>query len=402
MVEVMIYNHSTIGSMIRNPGGMSPMLEDFINQANIKRNDYLLKTEELFIANKDKWFSDFAMHFLKLFTQIQKLQDDLVLSATMYMEYTMLYTNFINRHYTADIMIYGKKSYLDKNQRLAGSYNLSFLFVFFDKLWDDLMNLKRRYLGKVSVQNVTTYMMRILPDFYSYFANIARFALVNCFDRGSCADINKNEEFIVNIGDYMVQTETVYIENKLKNADKLTIWFKEQLWNEYVFGDYSSLDFSCNTFLYTDFRYARFQNSTLNYADFRGSWLTGANFRGAIMEGCCLDNCSLFEADFSNAILKKASFKNVRAKIGLSNKNEWQFVGFLAVSFRGADLTGADFTGSDLTGADFTGANLTSADFSRASLVGADFTIAVLTSVVFTDAITEGVKGMNTLITKPT
>jgi uncharacterized protein YjbI with pentapeptide repeats len=91
------------------------------------------------------------------------------------------------------------------------------------------------------------------------------------------------------------------------------------------------------------------------------------------MEGCHLDNSAIFEADFSNAILRNASFKNAKAKAGLINEKEWKFPGFLPTSFRNADLTDADFTGADLTGADFTGAVLRGTDFTNAVLANAIF-----------------------------
>ena len=349
------------------------MDEDFITRANIKRNEYLLKTEELFVANKNRWLADFAGCFRDTCVQIQKLQDELNLSVISHLDYTMLYNNFFNRRFISDIFVYGNRSYLDNSQRCIGSYDISFLFIFFDKLWDDLLVLKKRYVGKVTAKEITTFMLRTIPDFYSYFVNIARFAIAECIDKSPFVDIEKNEVFMVNVGGYMSKTETVYKERKNKDANKLAEWFSVQLWGKYIFGDYTDLDFSEKSFKYTDFRFAQFRRSTLNNTDFKGSSLIGANFRDTYMEGCRLDNCSIFEADFSNAILKNASFVNARAKVGLKDKNVWKFVGFLPACFRNADLTNVDFTGADITGADFTGAVLNGANFTGAILDNAIF-----------------------------
>jgi len=350
------------------------MNEDFQARAEIKRNEYLLETEELFVANKDRWLADFAVHFQDICNQIQKSQADSVLSAISYLEYTMLYTNFLNRRYIADIFVYGDKSYLDRDQRFIGSYDISFLFVFFDQLWDALITLRRRYPGLVPAPEITAFMMETLPDFYSYLANIARLAIGEYLDKSPFAKIAKNEEFMINVGDYMAKTEPVYCAKKTKNADELAVWFSEQLADKYIFGDYSGLDFSEKSFVYTDFRYSRFQDSKLNKANLEGSALIGANFRNALMEECRLDNCSINEADFSHASLKNASFKNAWAKVGLMDEKKWRFVGFLPVIFRNADLTGADFSGANLKGADFSGARLTDANFSGAITDEAVFT----------------------------
>jgi len=368
------------------------MKSDFLTYAENKRNEYLIKTEELFSTKKNDWLQDFTVHFNDICARICKLQLESALSAISYLDYTMLYANFINRRYSAEVFVYDKTSYFDKNQYFLGEYDLSFLFVYFDKLWDDLTNMKRRYIGLISPREVKILILQTLPCFFSYLANIARFAIVECVDKSTFANIEKGEEFKVNVGDYMAKTEIVYSERKNKNADSLTRWFDKHLAKKYTYGDYSDLDFSNKEFLFTDFRYARFQGATLKNTNFEGSSLIGANFRRAFMEGCYLGNCSIYEADFSNAKLNNANFKNVKAKVGLTDDNVWRFVGFLPTSFRNADLTNADFTGAnlmgaDFTGADFTGANLTGADFTGADLTGADITNAIVKDTNFREAI---------------
>ena len=353
--------------------GMIVMDGDFITRAQIKRNEYLFKTEELFVINRNRWFADFQSHFQNACVKIRKMLDASALSTISYLEYLMLYTNFINRRYVADVFVFGDKSYLDKSQCCIGEYDISFFFVYFDKLWDDLILLKKRYLGKVSAHDVTAFMLETLPDFYSYLNVIARFALLECADNSSLTDIVKNDRFMVNVGEYMVKVETVYEEKRKKDKKKLVDWFNERIYSKYIFGDYSNIDFSGEVFSYTDLRFARFNNSTLNNTTFEHASLTGVNFRGAYMEKCRLDFCSIQQADFTNAMLMNASFKNARAKAGLTNVEKWEFAGFLPTSFRNADLTGADFTG----------ANLTSADFSGAVLIGADFTDAILDKAIF-------------------
>jgi len=347
------------------------MCEDFYSSAAIKLNEYLLKTEVLFLASKNNWLADFAENFCEVCGTIQKWQAERTLPDISFLEYTMLLTNFINRHYIAEVFVYGEKSCLDKNQRFVGEYDLSFMFVYFSEFWDYLLSERKRYVGKVSAHDITAFMIEALPKFYSYLTNIARFSIMEQMDKSPYADIVKGDRFSVNVGNYMASTEPVYVEHKTKNADKLIEWFSEQPSDKYVFEDYSNLDFSGKAFLYTDFRYARFQGSALNNTGFNGSMLIGTNFRNAQMVNCCLDNCAIYEADFSHAILRKSSFVNARGRAGLPNKEKWRHVGFLPVCFRHADLTDADFTDADLTGADFTDAILDGADFTGAVLDGA-------------------------------
>ncbi|MCL1809939.1 MAG: pentapeptide repeat-containing protein [Clostridiales bacterium] len=352
------------------------MDENFISRANIMLNDSLLKTEELFRASDSRWFADFADHFLGMCRLVREAQVGLGLSAISYLEYTMLYANFSDRRYVADVLAYGNKRRLDKNQRLVGSCNLSFLFVHFDELWDSLLTLRKRYAGKVTAWEVKSFMMQALPDFFSYLTNIARFAVAECIDKSPLTEIEKNEEFMVNVGAYMTSTETVYSEKKNKDADALAVWFEERLKNEYVFGDYSGLDFSGRSFNSADFRYSFFRHSCLDNASLLDSELAGVSFRNARMKKCKLSGCSIHEADFSYAVLKNASLSCVQAERSPIGKT-WRHVGALPVNFRFADLTGADFTGANLSGADFTGATLDGAVFTDTVLDGAVFDSSV-------------------------
>jgi len=350
------------------------MNDDFINLATAIKNQYLLETEVLFTTQKQKWFANFAEQFQSICTDIVKLQNESSLPAISYMEYTMLYTNFINRRYVAEIRIYGDMRYFDKNQCMIGEYDLSFLFVYFEALWEKLLATRKRYVGKVSAQKVASFMIQALPDFYSYLFIIARFAIADCIDKKPFVDIIKNKLFWINVGPYMTKnSETAFKENKNKDAETLAEWFCERLENAYAFEDYADLNFSGYTFDYTDFRYAHFRNSNLNNVVLEGSNLIGTSFYNTNMENCRLDNCYIHQTDFSYAILKNASFINARGRFGLPDDKEWQHVGFLPVSFRHADLTNVDFRGADLTGADFTGAVLDGVDFTDTILDGAIF-----------------------------
>ena len=353
------------------------MHEDFMNRANILRNEYLLKAEKLFVAQKNGWLAAFIEHFQKVCTKIVTLQNENSLSVISYLEYNMLYSNFINRQYTAEVWVYGERQYLDKEQHMIGEYNASFLFGYFDELWDKLLSERKRYVGTVKSREITSFMIEALPSFYSYLASIARLAIVELVCKSPFADIIKNDRFRVNVGEYMAKTEPVFTENKNKNACKLAKWFDDQLDNEYIFGDYSGLDFSGKIYDYIDFRYARFQDSVLNNTILVGSTLIGANFRNSAIENGRLDYCAIYEADFSYANLKNASLIGVTAKAGLPDDTKWKYVGFLPVSFRDADLTGANFTGANLTGADFTGAILADVDFTDAVLDGAIFSSSI-------------------------
>jgi uncharacterized protein YjbI with pentapeptide repeats len=362
---------------------------DFTNRANTKRMEYLLKTEELVVKNKKRWFAFFEELLHDGCNKILELQDRPEAPAIASLEYTMLYDNFINRQYLTDLFVYGEKLYADKTQRFISSYDISDLFIHFDKLWNDLLALRKRYVGKVSAQDVTSFMLQTLPEFYAFLQGIARFAVADLADKRPFTNIIKSEKFVVNIGDFMAKTHTVYTE--WKNNNELAVWLVNNPENVTILGDYSGLDFSGIDLSQLDLSYTQFRGSTLVETNFYGSILTGANFRNANMKGCYIEECSILEADFSYANLMNASFMYAEPEI-LTVEKELKFPRLLPTCLHCADLTDADFNGANLVGADFSGAVLTGADFTGANLTGADLTGAELTGTVFTDAILDGIR----------
>jgi hypothetical protein len=121
----------------------------------------------------------------------------------------MLYTNFIKRRYVAEIWIYDSDWYFDKKQCIVGECNISFLFIYFDELWDKLLSIRKRYVGKVTACDVTAFMIETLPDFYEYFAFLLHTAVINLSKEKPFVDIAKNVGFRFNVGDYMAHIAPV-------------------------------------------------------------------------------------------------------------------------------------------------------------------------------------------------
>ena len=105
------------------------MFKDFDRVAKSLRNEYLLKTESMFFMNLQNWSSVFAVHLDEVFINVHRLQLESAISSISYLEYTMLYTNFINRKYNAELLAFNHESYLDKKQLIIGSLDISFLFI---------------------------------------------------------------------------------------------------------------------------------------------------------------------------------------------------------------------------------------------------------------------------------
>ena len=292
---------------------------------------------------------------------------------------------------------------------MIGEFNISNLFTYFDELWDRLLKERKRYAGQVRAIEVKSFVLDILPDFYSYLTYIARTAIskfISDTDESSInlpvpiADIKKHDIFRICVGEYMNINNRVpvYTYVRDKNAKDLMAWFDEGLGegaegNKYIFGDYSNLDFSDYKTTHTNFSFSQFYNSYFNNSSFHETKLRGANFHRAVLNNCNITKCLIYEADFSKASLVKANFANSQGNRRLSyseNSQQSQQLGLLHVNFCCSDLTDAYFGNANLAGADFSNAVLVRTDFTNAILTKADFTNATLIDINFTDANLDG------------
>jgi uncharacterized protein YjbI with pentapeptide repeats len=150
-----------------------------------------------------------------------------------------------------------------------------------------------------------------------------------------------------------------------------------------------------------------FQRADLRKADFTGADLRKALFQGADLTLAILANALLGGSNVTEGILIGTNLTN--AVIGASDFGKADFTGvnlqganlqgasLLEVSFKAANVAGANFTGADMGKTDFTGANLRGAilrgaklleaTFKDADLTGADLTGADLSKANFTGAI---------------
>ena len=85
-----------------------------MHKSNKLPHESFLKTEQLIFNIRQIQSVAFARHLHIILEKITKLQDSSHISAIYSIEYTMLYSNFINRQYTAEVWVYGDKWYADR------------------------------------------------------------------------------------------------------------------------------------------------------------------------------------------------------------------------------------------------------------------------------------------------
>lgn len=194
--------------------------------------------------------------------------------------------------------------------------------------------------------------------------------------------------------------------------------------------DFLGANLSASVFNGAKLDHARFDKANLTVSFFEGADMTGASFHDAMMFSVQVAGGTLRDADLSGARLigdlsktdlTDAKLTHMNAAADMKN----QSMGLMHTSLVKAKASGADFSNSDfsrsefsfadLTGAkmvntklvrtDFSGAvlagaDLSGADLSDSQLIDADLSHANLTNANFTGANLQGVRGLDTAVTK--
>ena len=178
-----------------------------------------------------------------------------------------------------------------------------------------------------------------------------------------------------------VQNSIDELITKLTKLNPLNLKIKE-LASHYSNGDESKMNdtdfsgaslFDINMSAYL-IEKSDFQNTEISSVKFNKSKLRKADFSSSMIKDTCFDDADLRQASFVGVTCVNTNPKSQVNQV----ENGGGSMPMTRVSFKNADLRGADLTDANLSYVDFTGANLEGAMLCGANLHGADFTNAKL------------------------
>ena len=344
------------------------MVESFEAYAVRLREEKLFEMEEIYQKHFHEFVPLFQKHFSEICETIIKLQKSGNLDEISYLEYTLLYSNLIQKKETAEVRIYHGDWYLDSRQYIVGTFDFSAFFTKYHELSEELMAYRKQFAGKVSAQEVKAFLLSCADSFYSYIISCFRFSILPCIEKEPFLSVKRADKFEINIGEYMAYTEAIYKENRLRTSEDSLIWFAQRQEFDYTFEDFTKLDFSGADLSEIDLRYSDLRYAKLSSTDFQDSMLFGTRFCYADMENADLRYCMIHEADFTGANLTNAKFIAAESFAGVPDHSSWKITGYQPVRFCNANLTGVDFRRNQISGADFTDAVMDGALFSETQL----------------------------------
>ncbi|MCI9080103.1 MAG: pentapeptide repeat-containing protein [Lachnospiraceae bacterium] len=344
---------------------MNKIFEEYAIQL---KNQKLFEMEKIYQEHFSEFVPFFQKHFQEICKNILTLQKNGTLEEISYLEYTLLYTNMLEKKETAEVRVYDDNWYFGHKQKIVGLFDFSALFTKYHELESELMAYRKRFADETSSQEVQSFLFSCIRPFYCYIISIFRYSILPCISKEPFLSIQRADKFEINIGEYMGYTEAVYKENHNRTSEDSLAWFSLRREFEYAFEDFSGLDFSGADLSEIDLRYSDLRNTKLSGTDFQDSMLFGTRFCNAVMKDADLRYCLVHEADFTGADLTGAKFTAAQAHAGVPNHNKWIITGYQRVSFRNACLKKADFQRTRIWDADFTGAVMDGALFQQSQL----------------------------------
>lgn len=333
-------------------------------------SDIQIEAEAIFQDMKEEFRIHFVREFSKACEAYKKAEPDMIPG---YIMIHLLRTDLVQGVYRCPIIFYDRGWYFHDGI-LAGELQLGRLFSLYGKLWENLCQRAKHYVGRVTMPEVDWLMQEMVPYFYRYLRELVLYSIGEATETETFFSMPKEEDFQIRTGEYMEPGDLVYQEQQGRNLEEIIKMLNDNQEDTYLFEDYKALDLS-NTLLYChDFHYSDFRRGLLSNTNFNFSRLIGSRFRYCNMEGASLSGCMLHNTDFTGANLKNANFSYGLSYHGKCELEPWQQEGYTGSSFRDCDLRGASFFRGVFMGADFRNANLEGCNFNEAALYESRFT----------------------------
>lgn len=362
--------------------GKADALQYFIeNEVEAKNLEGLLALEAYFQTHKDELLSDFIHSFRRLCRKIKHMQAQGKKKKIGTITYSMLRTELSEGRPIYLLDAYDTSWFLDRIE-CQDEYHAGWAFQFLDVVENDLETISKTYMGTITIPDIERIKLQLAEKYNQYVVSLARYAMPQAIALPEYAEIEKEEELDILVGEYFDTSEIVYKEDtRVKDAEETKEWLEEKHQYEYAYEVFANLDLSHGNYEEIDLRYANMKQSDLSRSSLRESLLLGTKFTDCKLQGTNFSHTMISEADFSNSDLAGATFYDAEGSVGLLEGEPWRMPGFVPTSFAGANLERADFEEANLQGAIFIGANLTATNFKGANLKNALFSEADMRNV---------------------
>jgi uncharacterized protein YjbI with pentapeptide repeats len=353
------------------------------NYVQAKADEKILQAEAHLLQHRDQLAGEFRESIKAIALKIKTMQAAGSLAKVRFVNYAMLRSALLANEPPYRIDVYNKEWYFDPRQpECSVQYDRSGIMRFLDQLAVELEEPRKLYFNQVTTVDLEQIKLREAAKYNQLIINLADYALHQEDTFQELAEIAKEDEFEIRVGEYYDHTEVVYKEDRReKNPETIKEWLEDKNENQYVAAVLKDLDLSGGDYPELDLR----------RVDFSGGNLSGSNLENCLLIKARLNDCNLnhinfsgsaiHDADFHGADLQQAAFYTAQGAKGMAQTMVDRIYSVWGVNFRDTNLQGADFRYANLQGADFRGAQLNGVDFYGTKLDKAIFNRVALTEL---------------------
>jgi uncharacterized protein YjbI with pentapeptide repeats len=363
------------------------------NYVQNRLEEKILQAQSCLLQHRDELVKEFRESLRAVCRRIKVMQEAGKLDKVGFITYAMLRSAILAKQSRYRIDVYNKEWYFDTAQpECSGTYDGSRIFSWLDELELELTESGKLYLHQVTPVDLEKIKLREAAKFNQLIIHLADYALHQEESLAELAEIAKEDEFEIRVGEYYDVTEVVYKEDRhSKDPEATKEWLEDRHENQYGAAVFSNLNLSGGNYRELNLWRADFSGSNLTGSNFANSMLIKTRFKNCLLNWADFSNATIHDADFNGAQLIQANFFAVRGAGGIVATLAQQVYSVWGVNFSGANLTEADFRYADLRGADFRGAQLAQAKFSGAKLERAIFDKSILPTLNLDHTQTAGI-----------
>ncbi len=285
-----------------------------------------------------KCIEEFPQKAMDLLIKIREVLAKIPDREFSYFHFSLLRCDLINRKYRILFQAQNQEWFLDKGT-FEEIFSIDNLFFDFDKVWSELLDKRKKYIGKINPYDVNNLMQKEIMICNQLIGNLLRFYFRDVEETPEFSAIKKTDSWQIRWGEYrgesvllaqaerIPKTEKEWLENIEKDGNDMEL--RESYWYhaELTKGDCYKKDMS----------FSVFEECHLSNINFKEADLTGIRFRNCRLEYCNFEQADCSMAYFEHCqwiqpILTKAIFRQTvftQDSLPLEQMDERQTAGVL-------------------------------------------------------------------------
>lgn len=223
---------------------------------------------------------------------------------------SVLKVDVIHRNYRFLLQAMNHLWYLDE-EIIEVYIDAGDLFEPFDEVWDQLIEISRKFLGVVNRYDIQTIMFEELKQVDHMIAQALRYRLRNWEEKGIFSDVTLAPYWLLKWGDYRDQSEFVLQTDRVaKDKDAWKQEVKKALRDPeaLVFSYWYQDEYKGSRFENTNMKFIVFEEAKLSDVVFQYCDMEGSRFTRCHVSACSFEHCNLWGADFRGCTFEQVSF----------------------------------------------------------------------------------------------